>query len=334
MTKPIGPYNFKGVGVPEYYLGGDVKIRMVDDVIDYLETNAKTYIKKITDKVESLMDWKLQHYTHPTDGDYHPELDESPFLVGDEVPIYRMMVGSLNWLVTLGRYDVQYSSNTLARYLMLPREGHMKAMRRVFGYLKHYAKFPIVYDTTRPDFTKYQRQRFEWETLYGRVEEEMPYGMPVSKGEGVVLSGFFDASHASCLQTRRSTTGILMFVNNTPIKWYSKRQATIETSTYGSEIVAGRIAVEMAIDLRYRLRMLGVEVIGPTLLFGDNQSMISNVSLPHSVLKKRHAANSYNRCREAVAGDIVRFIYCPTEYNLADMGTKALNGVIHQRLLN
>ena len=173
----------------------------------------------------------------------------------------------------------------------------MNAMQRVFGYLKHYAKFSIVYNEEMPDFSQFQQERYEWESIYGNVEEEMPYDMPTPKGSPVILSGFFDASHASCLQTRRSTTGILMFVNKTPIKWYSKRQATVETSTYGSEIVAGRIGVEMAIDLRYQLRMLGVKVEGPTVLFGDNQSMISNVTLPQSVLKKRSSANLYHRCR-------------------------------------
>ena len=136
----------------------------------------------------------------------------------------------------------------------------MKAMQRVFGYLKHYAKFNIVYDETMPDFSRYQKEQYEWETMYGNSQEEMPYDMSTPKGEPVVLLGFFDASHASCLKTRRSTTGVSMFVNKTAIKWYSKRQNTVETSTYGSEIVAGRIGVEMAIDLWYTLRMLGVSL--------------------------------------------------------------------------
>ena len=103
---------------------------------------------------------------------------------------------------------------------------------------------------------------------------------------------------------------------------------------YGSEIKAGRIGVDMAIDLRYQLRMLGIKVVGPTVLFGDNQSMILNVTLPQSVLKKQSLANSYHCCREAVAMDVVRIVYCPTKFNLADMGTKALNGATHQFLLN
>eukprot|EP00957_Ditylum_brightwellii_P184116 14024179-Ditylum_brightwellii.AAC.1 len=61
--------------------------------------------------------------------------------------------------------------------------------------------------------------------------------------------------------------------------------------------------------------------------------MVTNASLPHSMLKKRLLANNYHRVREAVASNIAAIIYCSTKYNLADMGTKALNGMIHQFLL-
>ena len=98
--------------------------------------------------------------------------------------------------------------------------------------------------------------------------------------------------------------------------------------------MAGRIAVDIAVDIRYKLRMLGVPLVGSTLLFGDNQSMVHQVTRPHSTLKKRHLANNYHRVREAVASKIVSIVHCASEWNLADMGTKALPGHVHQRLLN
>ena len=79
--------------------------------------------------------------------------------------------------------------------------------------------------------------------------------------------------------------------------------------------------------------MLGAPVKGTTILFGDNQSMVTNTSLPHSILKKRHSANNYHRVREAVAAGIVSIVHCDTKFNLADMGTKSLNGQTHQFLL-
>ena len=98
-------------------------------------------------------------------------------------------------------------------------------------------------------------------------------------------------------------------------------------------MVAGRIAVDLAVELRYNLRMLGAPVKGTTVLFGDNKSMITSTTLPHSTLKRRVLATNYHRVREAMASGIVSIVHCDTEYNLADMGTKALNGKTHQFLL-
>ena len=60
--------------------------------------------------------------------------------------------------------------------------------------------------------------------------------------------------------TGKAVTACLHIVNATPSHWYTKRQATVETATYGSEFVAARIATDQIIDLRYTLMYLGVPV--------------------------------------------------------------------------
>ena len=90
--------------------------------------------------------------------------------------------------------------------------------------------------------------------------------------------------------------------------------------------MAGRIAVDLAVELRYNLRMLGVPVKGTTVLFGDNKSMITNTSLPHSTLKKRVSANNYHRVREAVAAKVIILGHISSDKNSADCMTKALGG--------
>jgi len=89
------------------------------------------------------------------------------------------------------------------------------------------------------DHANYQPTEYLWFEQYGDVKEELPHNMPIPKGNAVRLSAFFDANHASCLVTRRLTSGVLLFMNNVPIKFYSKRQSTLESSTFGSETVAG-----------------------------------------------------------------------------------------------
>jgi hypothetical protein len=59
------------------------------------------------------------------------------------------------------------------------------------------------------------------------------------------MTVYVDADHAHDLVTRRSITGILMMLNNTPLRWVSKRQKDAETSIYGSKLVASRLATEL-----------------------------------------------------------------------------------------
>jgi hypothetical protein len=86
---------------------------------------------------------------------------------------------------------------------------------------------------------------------------------------------------------------------------HDKAQNTIESSTFGSEFIATRIAIELVIALRYKLRMFGVPVEEATNLFVDNQSVVLNAATPTSVLKKTHNAIAYRKVREAVAANIV-----------------------------
>ena len=117
-----------------------------------------------------------------------------------------------------------------------------------------------------------------------------------------------DANLNHCLATGRSATGCLHFVNHTPIDSYSKRQATVETATYGSGFVASKAATEQIIDLRHTLRYLGVPIKTKSYLFGDNRSVVTSSTLPHSTLGKRHNILAYNRVREAIASKILAYI--------------------------
>jgi hypothetical protein len=118
--------------------------------------------------------------------------------------------------------------------------------------------------------------------------------MPIPRGNLMLMHCFVDASHGSDRATRRSQTGILIFYNSAPIIWYSKRQNTAEASTFGSEFQAVKNAVELIEALRYKLRMFGVPIDGPTTIFCDNEAVYKNASLPESTLKKKHHSSAYH----------------------------------------
>ena len=117
-----------------------------------------------------------------------------------------------------------------------------------------------------------------------------------------------------------------MYLNKAPIVWYSKRQNTVESSTFGSEFVAMKTAIELIEAFRYKLRMMGIPLDGSTNVFCDNEAVFKNSTHPESTLKKKHNAIAYHRTREAQAAGTVRIAWEDGEYNLADLFTKLLPG--------
>jgi hypothetical protein len=156
------------------------------------------------------------------------------------------------------------------------------------------------------------------------LEEELPPKMPEPLGHPVHIYVFVDANHAGNLVTRRSHTGILLYVQNSPIVWLSQRQNTVETSTFGSEFVALRVARDLTVAMRYKLRMFGVPLEGPAQVFCDNQGVVKNTSIPESVLSKKHNAINYHAVREAAAAGVLQVTKEDTMTNLADLFTKVL----------
>ena len=240
-----------------------------------------------------------------------PELDTSAELDNEGTKRFQSLIGALQWCVTLGRFDIACAVMTLSRFRANPREGHLDRAKRICGYLRKMSDGAICFRTGIPFHErKYQPQEHDWMyTVYGDVKEEIADDAPTPKGMGVRTTTFVDANLYHCKVTGRAATGILHIVNQTPVDWYSKRQNTVETATYGSEFVAARIATEQIMELWIVLRDMGVPVLGPSWMFGDNQSVITSSTIPHSSLNKRQNALAYHCVHAAVAAKITHFCH-------------------------
>src|SRR5210317_1288724 len=86
--------------------------------------------------------------------------------------------------------------------------------------------------------------------------------LPKPLGDKIQITAYTDLYHAHDVVTRRSVTGVLLFLNNTPVKAISQRQKTVETFTYGSELVATRVATNLILEYRNTLRLMGVKPDG------------------------------------------------------------------------
>ena len=112
------------------------------------------------------------------------------------------------------------------------------------------------------------------------------------------------------------------FCQQTPDDWYSKKQATVETATYGAEFVAVKIATEQIMDIRQTLRHLGAPIAAKSFLFGEYRSVVPSATLPHSTLTKRHNILAFHRVTEAIAAELMAFYWIQSAYNLSDMLSK------------
>jgi hypothetical protein len=257
---------------------------------------------------------------------YRPEIDTTPELDAKRANYYQGLIGVLRWICKLGRKDILVDVAMLSRFLASPRRGNLDQAFHIFAYLKRYNRSSMAFDDTEPVFDESCFQKCNWSKTYPGACEAIPPDAPEAQGQSVSMSCFVDADHAGCRVTRRSNTGVLIFVNRTPILWYSKRQNTVEASTFGSEFIAAKTAVEMVEGLRYKLRMMGIQLDGPTNVLCDNKSVVKNSTKLESTLKKKHNAIAYHQVREAQAPGIVRIAKEDGETNLADVLTKCLPG--------
>ena len=292
------------------------------------------YVKSSITNLEQMLrddgSGKLETYgkraaTRPFPQAYRPECDVSKELNEDLASRYLQLIGILRWAVELGRIDIYIEVSVLSQHQCMPREGHLDAIYRIFWYLKKVEASRIIFDPSRMDIDERLFNTAsvdEWKDFYTDAAEPIPMNAPKPRGLSVKVSCYVDADHAGNRMTRRSHSGILIYLQNTPIIWYSKRQNTVESSSFGSEFIALRIATEMLEALRYKLRMFGIPIDGPADIFCDNKSVVTNSTIPTSMLNKKHNSICYHRVREAQAAGTIRIAWIDGDYNQSDIFTK------------
>ena len=324
--------NPASIGPPTRYLGADVrKVTRPGDPTgrEYWAFSANTYVKNAVRNVKLLLqadgrNMKSTAKSPFSSTTYRPETDTTDECDEEGASRYSQLIGVLRWAVELGRIDIYTEVSLLSQHLALPRVGHLEAVYHIFAYLNKHEKSSIIFDPTDPIPITPTKAKPDWSSFYEDLDEELPPRMPEPLGNPVNIHVFVDANHAGNVVTRRSHTGILVFVQNSPVLWVSRRQNTVETSTFGSEFVALRNARDVIIALRYKLRMFGVPLEGPAQVYCDNQGVVKNTSIPESVLSKKHNAINYHAVREAAAAGVLEVHKEDTQTNLADLFTKVL----------
>ena len=141
-------------------------------------------------------------------------------------------------------------------HLALPHEGHLDQVLQIFAYLKKYHNTKLVYDPNDPriKYAVFERRdctSLEFRHLDGN--KELPLKMSKPCGMGFTIHAKVNADHASDTVTRHLRTSFLVYINSALVYWWSKKQASIESSSPGSEFIAMKQCCEYIHSLRYKL---------------------------------------------------------------------------------
>ena len=207
---------------------------------------------------------------------------------------YQEVVGCLMWIAGSTRPDVAYAAGYLGRYSSAPTNTHWQAALRVVNYLYHTADQGI--------------------NLGGKEKD---------------LEGYVDADWAGCHDTRKSTTGYIFKLNNSPIDWSSKRQGGVTSSTLEAEYVAASEAGKHAVLLRDLMAELGHSPNKSTQINCDNQGAIKVAMNPGQHTRTKHIDIRYHLIRELIETQVINLVYIRTTSQQADLLTKPLSSIMH-----
>jgi len=197
----------------------------------------------------------------------HPETDQSPYLNAEEIQQFQHIIGVCQWLVVLGRFDINYAVSSLSCFSSAPQKRHLELAREIMGYLRKYPKQGYWINPLPPNTpSDYEviaiKEDFGYQCSY--FQEEIDPRFPTPLSSKLEINIFIDADHGHDKVTGRSITGLLEFVGSTLVIWSSKRQSSAQTSTFGAEFTGLKKAVEEATAIRYHLQSMGVKVEKPT----------------------------------------------------------------------
>lgn len=214
----------------------------------------------------------------------------------EDIREYQSIVGSLIYISTSTRPDISYAVSYLSKKLHKPSKQHYQLAKRVLRYLKGTIKLCLIF----------------------KVEEK------------VNLEVYCDASYAEDRETRKSHTGVCVKYCGAAITWKSKRQPVIALSSTEAEYIALTSGIKEAKWLSILERELNIPK-KPITIYEDNQSTMKLAENRITSERSKHIEVKYHYIRNEIEKKNFRLEYIPTEFQTADVLTKSLGAIAHQR---
>ena len=207
---------------------------------------------------------------------------------------YQAIVGSLLYAALTTRPDLSFAVNELGRFNAQATQGHLNASYHALKYLAGTTNYGLRFGPN-----------------------------PNQDATGLCVDIYSDASWGNDLETRKSTSGMLVLFNGNVVSWSSRKQKTVALSSTEAEYMALSEATCEALWIRTWIK----EVFGMDVtinLYCDNQSAIALSSNDKFHQRTKHIDIRYHFIREKIASGEVNVVFVPTQLQFADILTKKL----------
>jgi len=226
---------------------------------------------------------------------------EAAAVMADKQKHYRSVIASAIYITMWTRPDIAYAVSKLCRFMHNPGEEHIKALKRLLRYMAGSSDFGLRYDFSDG-----------WQSRAHPKCKETIYG-------------FYDAAHADCVDTFKSTGAFCFFLCGCIISWHTKLLPTITTSTNHSEYCTGAKAAKEARWLHNFAAELNMnQLIKPIDVYSDSQGAIAMTYNPVNRSTTKHIALADHYVREQQEEGVISVSYVDTQSMIADAFTKPL----------
>nr|XP_034827804.1 secreted RxLR effector protein 161-like [Maniola hyperantus] len=207
---------------------------------------------------------------------------------------YRELLGSLTYISNKTRPDISFAVNYCSRKVENPTDQDVHNLKQILKYLKGSKEKGLIYKKEKQD---------------------------------IELTAYCDSDYAGDSETRRSTTGYIIFLSNCPVTWCTRRQPIVALSSTEAEYIA---AAECCKELLY-LKSVIQELLDLTsvkvTVFIDNQSAIRLIENGVINRRSKHIDVRFKFIHEKVKNSDLMIKYCPTSEQTADIFTKVLTRI-------
>ncbi|GJZ36010.1 putative ribonuclease H-like domain-containing protein [Tanacetum coccineum] len=214
-----------------------------------------------------------------------------------DVHLYRSMIGSLMYL-TSSRPDIMFSVCACSRFQVQPKVSHLNAVKRIFRYLKGQPKLGLWYPKDSP----------------------------------LILEAFSDSDYAGASLDRKSTTGGCQFLSSRLISWQCKKQTVVANSTTEAKYIAASYCSGQVLWIQNQMLDYGFNFM-QTKIHVDNESAICVVKNPVCHSKTKHIEIQNHFIRDSYEKRLIEMVKIHTDYNVADLLTKAFDMTRFQFLI-